>query len=155
MKRNDFYRKNQVAKRGMAWLMILVMTLGLISLGDVTPVKAANVSSGGYTYGVSEETFQDRIDDILTTVCAGTPPAGHQLGFAVDDSLYGEVPGAVIIPEPGHEICLETLRKYLRNRLAHYKVPVYMELRETIPTTANSKPQKFRLRKEFNDKYAK
>jgi len=87
MKRNDFYRKNQVAKRGMAWLMILVMTLGLISLGDVTPVKAANVSSGGYTYGVSEETFQDRIDDILTTVCAGTPPAGHQQGIAVDDSL--------------------------------------------------------------------
>ena len=75
--------------------------------------------------------------------------------FAVDDSLYGEVPGAIIIPEPGEIIDLDMLRKFLRDRLAHYKVPVYMELRDQVPTTANGKPQKFRLRKEFNEKYAK
>lgn len=75
--------------------------------------------------------------------------------FAVDDSLYGEVPGAVIIPEAGETVALNELRQFLRNRLAHYKVPVYMELRERVPTTANGKPRKYRLREEFNEKYAK
>ena len=75
--------------------------------------------------------------------------------FAVDDSLYGEVPAAVVIPKPGETVDLEKLRLYLRDRLAHYKVPVYMELREVVPTTANGKPQKYRLREEFNKKYAK
>ena len=75
--------------------------------------------------------------------------------FAVDDSLYGEVPGAVIIPEKGVDIDLQALHNYLRGKLAHYKVPVYVELRDAVPATANGKPQKFRLRKEFNEKYAK
>ena len=75
--------------------------------------------------------------------------------FAVDDSLYGEVPGAVIIPKLGETVDLAELRRFLRDRLAHYKVPVYMELRDQVPSTANGKPQKFQLRKEFNEKYAK
>ena len=60
-----------------------------------------------------------------------------------------------MIPKPGETVDLEKLRLYLRDRLAHYKVPVYMELREVVPTTANGKPQKYRLREEFNKKYAK
>ncbi|MDD3212219.1 MAG: class I adenylate-forming enzyme family protein [Eubacteriales bacterium] len=75
--------------------------------------------------------------------------------FAVDDSLYGEVPAAVVIPGPGEKIDIEDLRRYLRDRLAHFKVPVYIELRDSLPTTANGKAQKYQLRKEFNLKYAK
>lgn len=74
--------------------------------------------------------------------------------FAVDDSLYGEVPGAVIIPEAGRTIDLDQLRTWLRTRLAHYKVPVYMEIRSEMPTTANSKVKKSLLREEFNAKYS-
>ncbi len=74
--------------------------------------------------------------------------------FAVDDSLYGEVPGAAIIPEPGESIDLDELVRYLREHLAHYKVPVYIELRDRLPVTANSKVKKYQLRKEFNEKYA-
>ena len=75
--------------------------------------------------------------------------------FAVRDSLYGEVPGAVVVPEPGEQISLEALRLYLREHLAHYKVPVYMEIRETLPVTANGKARKFILKEEFNRTYAK
>lgn len=79
----------------------------------------------------------------------------HQAAvFAVDDSLYGEVPAAVIIPEAGHSVDLEQLRTFLRARLAHYKVPVYMEARSTMPTTANGKVRKSLLRQEFNEKYS-
>ena len=73
--------------------------------------------------------------------------------FAVDDTLYEEVPAAVIIPEEGENIDLEQLRLFLRERMAHYKVPVYMELREEMPTTPNGKVKKSVLREEFNQKY--
>lgn len=75
--------------------------------------------------------------------------------FAVDDSLYGEVPGAVIVEQPGMTVDLQKLRSFLRGKLAHYKVPVYMEIRDVLPTTANSKVRKYQLRQEFNQKYAK
>lgn len=74
--------------------------------------------------------------------------------FAVEDKLYGEVPGAVIVPEPGETVDLDGLRAYLREHLAHYEVPVYMELRDELPVTANGKPRKFMLKQEFNEKYA-
>lgn len=75
--------------------------------------------------------------------------------FAVDDSLYGEVPAAVVIPEAGVEVDPEALRNYLREHLAHYKVPVYLEVRTGVPVTASGKVPKFLLRQEFNEKYAK
>lgn len=75
--------------------------------------------------------------------------------FAVQDSIYGEVPGAAITPEPGEVIDLSDLSRYLRDHLAHYKVPVYMELRNNLPVTANGKVKKYQLRREFNEKYAK
>ncbi len=74
--------------------------------------------------------------------------------FAVDDPLYGEVPGAVVIPAAGAVVDLEGLRAFLRQHLAHYKVPVYIELRQEMPVTANEKVQKFQLRQEFNQRYA-
>lgn len=98
-----------------------------------------------------EKVFSLPVEDAIMTY-GGIKQAAV---FAVDDSLYGEVPAAVVIPEAGHQINLEALWQYLRGKLAHYKVPVYMELRDCLPTTANGKPQKFRLRKEFNEKYAK
>lgn len=75
--------------------------------------------------------------------------------FAVDDSLYGEVPAAVIVEEKGKSVDLKKLRLFLREKLAHYKVPVYMEIWEQLPVTANSKVRKYLLREKFNEKYAK
>ena len=75
--------------------------------------------------------------------------------FAIDDSLYGEAPAAVIIPEQGVQVNLIDLRQYLRDHLAHYKVPVHIEIRTQLPTTASGKAQKYQLREEFNRKYAR
>lgn len=75
--------------------------------------------------------------------------------FSVSDSLYGEVVGAVIVPESGCTISVDELKQFLRNRLAHYKVPTYIEIRSTLPTTANEKVKKNELRREFEQKYAR
>ncbi len=74
--------------------------------------------------------------------------------FAVKDSLYGEVPGAVIIPEPGEVVDVAELTTFLREHLAHYKVPKYIEIRRQMPVTANGKTKKYVLRKEFEEKYS-
>ena len=97
-----------------------------------------------------EKVFSLAVEDVIMSF-GGIKQAAV---FAVDDSLYGEVPGAVVLSEPGVETDMEALREYLRAHLAHYKVPVYMEHRESLPTTANGKVRKFLLRQEFNQKYA-
>lgn len=70
--------------------------------------------------------------------------------FGVNDELYGEVPVAIIIPEDGVDISIPALKEYVRDHIAHYKVPVYFELRNHLPVTASGKPRKFELRQEFN-----
>ncbi len=72
--------------------------------------------------------------------------------FGIHDELYGEVPVAVIIPETGREVSLPSLKKYMRENLASYKVPVYFEIRDHLPVTANGKPRKSELRREFNER---
>lgn len=72
--------------------------------------------------------------------------------FGVQDDLYGEVPAAVIVPESGVSISIDSLRTYLRDHIAHYKVPVIFEIRDRLPVTASGKPRKFELRQEFNRK---
>ena len=87
MRKSHSHRRHGAFTKVMAWIMCFIMIIGLASYGSGDLAEAAEVCSNGYRYGVSKETFQDRIDDILTTVCAGTPPAGHQQGIAVDNSL--------------------------------------------------------------------
>ena len=70
--------------------------------------------------------------------------------LGVNDELYGEVPYAVIVPEAGVEVSIPDLKEYVRDHIAHYKVPVYFEVRDQLPVTASGKPRKFELRQEFN-----
>ena len=69
--------------------------------------------------------------------------------FGVPDKVFGEVPGAVVIPEEGVTINTDALRSFLRDRIAHYKVPVFFDIRDVLPTTASGKPRKYQLRAEY------
>ena len=69
--------------------------------------------------------------------------------FGIHDDLYGEVPAAVLVPENGVTIDIDGLRAYLRDHIAHYKVPVLFEVRDHLPVTATGKPRKFQLRQEL------
>ncbi|MBR2281612.1 MAG: acyl--CoA ligase [Spirochaetales bacterium] len=89
----------------------------------------------------------------VESVIMGYPGIRQACVFAVRDDKYMEVPGAVLIPESGASPDLGELREYLRKHMAHYKVPVYMEIRGEVPVTANGKPRKAELRRQFNEKY--
>ena len=74
-------------KTAIAWLLSLVMVLGLFAGVAPMPASAAEVHSTGYTYGVDKDTFDARFEKILSSVYMGEYPTGHMQGFAIDDEM--------------------------------------------------------------------
>ena len=69
--------------------------------------------------------------------------------IGVPDEKYGEELMACIILKPGAPaLTVESLREYCAGRLAHYKIPRYLELRESFPMTVSGKIRKVEMREE-------
>jgi fatty-acyl-CoA synthase len=62
------------------------------------------------------------------------------------DRHYGEELCAWIIPKTDHVLDEEEIRSFCTGRIAHYKVPKYVRVVDTFPTTVTGKIQKFRIR---------
>ncbi|NLF28361.1 MAG: acyl--CoA ligase, partial [Clostridiales bacterium] len=93
-----------------------------------------------------EKVFSYEVESAMTTF-AGVRQA---VVFAVDDAVYGEIPAAVYLSESNARVDEAGLIAHLCAKLAHFKVPVYLEHREQLPQTENGKIRKSELRKEFN-----
>jgi cyclohexanecarboxylate-CoA ligase len=71
---------------------------------------------------------------------------------ALPDRVMGEKVCAFVIPAPGSEPTLDTVRAHLLERgLARFKLPERLEVRETLPRTASGKVRKAPLRDELHD----
>ena len=69
--------------------------------------------------------------------------------IGVPDPRYGEELMACIILKPGAEpLDAAALAEYCRGRLAHYKIPRYVEVRESFPMTVSGKIRKVQMREE-------
>jgi acyl-CoA synthetase (AMP-forming)/AMP-acid ligase II len=66
--------------------------------------------------------------------------------IAVPDTRMGEVCGACVILTEGAALTLEDLTAWARERLANFKVPRHLFVRDTFPRTPLGKVQKFLLR---------
>jgi fatty-acyl-CoA synthase len=67
----------------------------------------------------------------------------------VPDAKYGEELMAwVILREGAPELTAEGLREFCAGRLAHYKIPRYVQRRESFPMTVSGKVRKVELRAE-------
>jgi len=63
-------------------------------------------------------------------------PAVAEVGVAgLPDPVKSEIVAAWIVPRPGETIDAETIRVHCREKLAPYKVPVRIEIRESLPKT--------------------
>ncbi|HEY2030252.1 MAG TPA: acyl-CoA synthetase, partial [Myxococcales bacterium] len=62
------------------------------------------------------------------------------------DERWGEAPHAFVILRQGQTATAEDLRAFLREKLAHFKVPKVVNLVTELPKTATGKIQKFVLR---------
>jgi fatty-acyl-CoA synthase len=69
--------------------------------------------------------------------------------IGVPDARFGEELMACIILKPGAgPLDAEALAEYCRGRLAHYKIPRYVEVRESFPMTVSGKIRKVQMREE-------
>jgi fatty-acyl-CoA synthase len=69
--------------------------------------------------------------------------------IGVPDARYGEELMACIILKPGAERLDEAaVAEFCRGKLAHYKIPRYVDVRESFPMTVSGKIRKVEMREE-------
>ena len=69
--------------------------------------------------------------------------------IGVPDARWGETVKALVVLRPGASASEADLIAHCRGRLAHFKCPTSVELRDSLPRTATGKLQKFKLRQPF------
>ena len=69
--------------------------------------------------------------------------------FAIPDAEFGQVPAAVVQPVAGAAVTAEEIRQFLLARLARFKVPRHLELRDSLPRDDSGKIFKRLLRDAF------
>ena len=77
------------------------------------------------------------------------PAVAEAAVIGVPHDKWGETVLACVVLRPGAAATPAELIAHCRGRLAHYKCPTTIELRDSLPRTATGKLQKFRLREPF------
>ncbi|MCU0652576.1 MAG: AMP-binding protein [Candidatus Omnitrophica bacterium] len=74
------------------------------------------------------------------------PDIAEAAVIGVQDKLRGEVPKAFIVLKEGKSLQEEDLRYFLRQHLAHFKIPHYFEFKDALPKNRTGKIDKEQLR---------
>jgi fatty-acyl-CoA synthase len=69
--------------------------------------------------------------------------------IGVPDEKWGELVMALVVPTPGSFVTEADVIAYTKTKLAGYKCPKRVELREALARTATGKLQKFKLREPY------
>ena len=77
------------------------------------------------------------------------PAVAEACVFGVPDEKWGETVKALVVVREGLEASEAELIEHCRSRLAHYKCPTSVELRDALERTATGKLQKFRMRAPY------
>ena len=68
--------------------------------------------------------------------------------ISAKDRLRGEVPKALIVTKDGRELTEKEILGFCKGRLAHYKIPRIIEIRESLPKIGSGKINKMALQME-------
>jgi acyl-CoA synthetase (AMP-forming)/AMP-acid ligase II len=123
------------------------MVDGWVHTGDV-----AKVDEEGYFY------ILDRIKDMINrggekiwsleveNVLYRNPKILEAAVVGVPDAIFGEEVKAVIAPKPGEKATAEEIQEFCSRYLAKFKVPKFVEFRETLPRNPAGKVIKGELK---------
>lgn len=68
------------------------------------------------------------------------------------DPVYGEEICACVRLRKGARLTKEELKGHCKGKIAHFKIPRYIEFVDEFPKTGSGKVQKFRLKQEMERK---
>ncbi len=69
--------------------------------------------------------------------------------IGVPDERWGETIKALVVVREGYEVDEAELIAHCRDRLAHFKAPTSVEMRDALDRTATGKLQKYKLRQPY------
>jgi fatty-acyl-CoA synthase len=106
-------------------------------LNIVGRIKDMVIRGGENVYPREVEEFLMSHPDIADVQVVGVP-----------DARYGEELMAYVIPRGGAELDQAVIAEFCRGRIAHYKVPRYVQCVSEFPLTVTGKVMKFKLREQ-------
>jgi fatty-acyl-CoA synthase len=99
--------------------------------------KELIIRGGENIYPAELEEFLHRHPDVAEVAVAGLP-----------DVKYGEVVAAWVVPKAAAELTPELVRSYCQGQIAHFKVPKYVMIVESLPRTVTGKIRKHVLKEQ-------
>jgi fatty-acyl-CoA synthase len=93
--------------------------------------KELIIRGGENIYPPEVEEFLHRHPSVAEVAVAGLP-----------DLKYGEVVSAWVVPRSGESVTADELRQYCEGQIAHFKIPRYILVVESLPRTVTGKIRK-------------
>jgi acyl-CoA synthetase (AMP-forming)/AMP-acid ligase II len=130
-------------------------TAGAIVDGWFHTGDGGTIDADGYL------TISDRKKDVIISggenvssievedVLCSHPQVAEAAVIGVPDEKWGETVKALVVLAPGADVTEDELVAHCRERLAHFKCPTSIELRDALARTATGKLQKFKLREAY------
>ena len=92
----------------------------------------------------------ENVSSIEVEDCLYQHPAVAEVAvIGVPDDKWGETVKALLVLKPGESAEESEVIEFCRARMAHYKCPTSIEIRDALPRTATGKLQKFKLRSPY------
>ena len=120
-----------------------------------------HTGDGGSIDGESYLTISDRKKDVIISggenvssievedCLFSHPDVAEVAVIGVPDDKWGETVKALVVLVPGATADEAALIEHCRSKLAHYKCPTSVEVRDELARTATGKLQKFKLREPY------